>query len=176
MKFLYLLLTILIFSSCLSNKSLTELGAEEPTTVNFEGGFYSNCADYTSGCSDHNQSLLGQLTFKLKIKDTLINKCDLTVNLIKHKKSLEIIALDNDNVVMNRKVKGKWKDDIFYSKRMIRPLGIPLLYFWYYEKKISIKFSESELTLVNLEYKMGMVLIMAAGNDDYTRRTYKNIK
>ena len=55
---------------------------------------------------------------------------------------------------------------------MIRPIGIPFIYFWYYEKKIIVKWSEDELLISNGEARLGMILIFNGGMQDYTWAKY----
>ncbi|MAR66799.1 MAG: hypothetical protein CL833_06055 [Crocinitomicaceae bacterium] len=115
------------------------------------------------------------MTFKFINKDTLDNWQELKVQLTKHDKALGIKVYDKDSLIVSNELRGKWKNNSFYSKRMIRPIGVPFIYYWYYEKKIIIEWTNETMIISKGEAKFGMIFIINAGVTDYTWIKYKRI-
>ncbi|WP_107037539.1 hypothetical protein [Brumimicrobium mesophilum] len=172
MKF-QLILLILILCSCVSTKKLEKLGPNEESYSDFENLIYSNCPNYLDNSCDYRFNLVDQLRLEVFSKDTLPNWNHLLVEIRKNKKSLSINVIDGDRLVENFELKGKWKNDSFYVRRFIRPIGIPLLFFIYYEKKLILKFLEDELLVINGRFEAIIVLFISGGIDPYSSMKYE---
>ena len=175
MRFFNGTLMILIFTSCVSTKKLENIEPKENVFVPFENGTYSNCHASSIDTCDYEYSLVEQISHSLSRKDTLANWNELSIELIKKEKSLVINILDGDSLIKNFALKGSWKKNAFYSKRVIRPIGVPLIYYWYYEKKIIIKCTKDELIIMNGENWAGMIFVASAGSTDYTWNKYEKL-
>tara|TARA_Y100000589_G_C27193737_1_gene645840 strand:- start:1360 stop:1899 length:540 start_codon:yes stop_codon:yes gene_type:complete len=173
MKIFTLLFIPIILSSCVSTKRINTSNNEIVNPSDFNTGIFSNCP--INECNNVNRSLVDNLTFKFINKDTLDNWQELKVQLTKHDKALGIKVYDKDSLIVSNELRGKWKNNSFYSKRMIRPIGVPFIYYWYYEKKIIIEWTNETMIISKGEAKFGMIFIINAGVTDYTWIKYKRI-
>lgn len=168
-----IILIIIVTTSCVSTKRIDKSYSREIQNTSFSHGRYSNCPK--EGCSDISRTLLDQLTFKFIRKDRINDWQSLELDLKKGTKALEIEIYRKDSLISTQHLRGKWKNNVFYSKRMIRPIGVPFIYYWYYEKKIILKWNEKELILSNGESKFGMIFIINAGVTDYNWAEYEKL-
>lgn len=170
------ILTFFIFThvSCISTKRATELFQDDQPALDFEKGSFRNCPE--SNCGHYKNTLSDQLIFQLFNKDSIENWSNTEVDLKRNNKSLEISVVSDDSIVKSWSLRGKWKGNIFRSKTMIRPIGLPFIYFWYYDKRVFIKWTEDYMEILNIETKFGMIFILNAGNTSSRLTKFRRIK
>jgi len=162
-------------TSCLSTKTIEKtLPLNNQDKIEFSTGMYENCP--FEGCKDYNRSLLANSTYRKVNHDTLNDWDDISVEI---KKGVEVLQLNfyrNDTLIIEHELKGKWKNNSFYSKRIVHPRGVPFVYYWYDERKTIFTWFENYMIISKGETRFGMIFIMNAGSSDYTWMRYEEKK
>lgn len=164
-----------ILTACVSSKKLIKLAPQAKSSAVFENGIYSNCPNNLGDSCDYDFNLVDQLRLKIYKPDTLPNWNHLSVEILRKKKFLMINIFDGTIIVDKFKLKGKWKNDAFYARRFIRPMGIPPIFFIYLEKQLILKFFKDEIIVLNGRFEAIIILLLSGGIDDYSSIKYKNI-
>ena len=166
-----LLLLLSLISSCVSSRQTIK-------TIPAHVPHYFTSGEYLNNSTDSTfyNSLLQQITHRPLSKKTIDIWSNLKVNLTRLDKKILVEAYDGDSLVDTRNISGKWKDSSFVMSRLVRPIGIPCIWFNYYARITVLSFTETEVVVTKGECRAGMILIMAAGNTEYTWRKYAKIK
>lgn len=168
---LILLVTFsIILQSCVSTRHIENQNIPEENRINFTEGHYANLPEGER--SYYNRTLLENLSNHFVRRDSLDTAwVNYDIYLVRdnfNDKVLQMRVLDNDQFVDQREIHGKWKGDQFYVGRLIRPIGIPMIFYWYYEKKMILTFTTDQIYISKGEYKLGMIFLASGGAIDYT--------
>lgn len=174
MKFKIIIFSILLCSSCVSVKQVEQLNREEHNGIKITEG---TCSNLPQGKRNYyNRTLLEQVSRRFILRDsldTLWRDYDMIFSRNEFDdKTLYLRVLDGDEFVTYKEIKGKWKNNSFYVRRLMRPVGVPFIFYWYYEKKLILTFTETALHISKGESRVGMVFLASGGGNDYSRALY----
>lgn len=164
MRYLFLILVVLFFSSCASHlkqPSTQRVALTKATIHKLNGCYSSGLWRYVAPLAKIHYST-DTNTYKvcLVAKD---NKC--------------IVATlkEGDSIIATKKLKGHIKNGYFSARSKIYPLGIPPLFFLYYNTDMKIAFANSDDLYTEIhETRFGWVLLFAhGGNSDTFYKVYK---
>ena len=159
--------------SHVSWKEINKLVEKEPPAQSFSSLRFSNCAIPDSSEKTYNYYSFYRLNkITLSKKDTLYKWKEAIVQLDSLKKGLSVTFFQGDQLADQYFLKGKWKDNFFYAKRRIKAKGVPPLYFFYNEKLSVIGRHGSEVSLLQSEMKMGMIVLFSAGGQEFSQEHY----
>lgn len=170
---LKLSLVAILLQSCVSWKEINKIVENEPPAQSFSSIRFSNCAIPDSSEKTDNYYSFHRLNkLSLSKKDTLYKWKETIVQLDSLEKGLSVSFFLGDNLADQYFLKGKWKDNFFYAKRRIKAKGVPPLYFFYTEKLSVIGRHGAEVSLLQDEMKMGMIVLFSAGGPEFSQEHY----
>lgn len=108
--------------------------------------------------------------------DTTLNWQNLSMEIVKNKKSLTIIGNRGDSIVYSQVLKGKWKGDYFKSRSKTRSIGVPFIYFRHYKSRIYVCSDADKIYVRKMHSRYGNIFIMSAGTTDFYFYEFDKIK
>ena len=158
--------------SCVSWKKLNEVVKNEPPAQSFSSIRIYNYA-VPDSIETYKYYSFYQLTkMNLSRKDTLSKWKETIIQLDSLEKGLSVSFFLGDTLADQYFLRGEWKDNFFYVKKRTKAKGVPPFYFFYNEKLSVIGKHDSELCLLQSEMKMGMILFISGGGEDYFHEHY----
>ena len=92
-------------------------------------------------------------------------------------KKIEISYFNDNKLIISKILKGKFKDGFFVVKRKIRPIGVPLIFYTYKERRIMIGLDEDDKLIIKTgKYDVGMIFIFAGGGKERNKYEFKKKK
>jgi hypothetical protein len=168
---------VFLMSSCSSSRDLGEMINHEPESKSFSSIRICNYSiSDSSEMKFQNQSFY-QLTKKIRLsrKDTLTDWRNIIVQLDSLKNGLSVTFYLSDTLVDQYFLKGNWKNNFFYTKRRVKAVGIPPLFFFYEKKRSVIGSNGKQICLLQSQSKFVMALLIAAGGPENYRKQYQLI-
>ncbi|MDJ1483775.1 hypothetical protein QNI16_24965 [Cytophagaceae bacterium YF14B1] len=164
MKYLFLTLWIVCLSSC--SKDLKPLYSEQSTLTQENIHQLNGC--YSSVLWRY----IAPLAKTHYSTDTNTYKVCLVA---KDNKCIVATLKEGDSIIATQKLKGHIKNGYFSARSKVYPLGIPPLFFLYYNTDMKIAFANSDDLYTEIhETRFGWVLLFAhGGNSDTFYKVYK---
>lgn len=180
MKNIIFLINIsILFQSCISLKDMNSL---EPKIINSGDqkkldGVYSNQPTDSVNIDGYDlRTLLLRPFYNYSLEEEKNYSGEIELKQISDKK-LKVSYLKNGEVKESKNLKGKFKNGFFSVRRKLIPIGIPLIFYVYLERRIMIGLDDDKLIIKTRKYAFAQILLLFAGDKhDSLKNNFKKKK
>jgi len=167
-------ISILLGTSCISRKQMLDLYPDKTEAVSIDdfNGIYSNKCEGSN--LTRGESLWFQFqTIGIKEKFDKWKRAEVELEVL-NKRQIKATVSVKGVPIDTKILKGKFDNGSFVMKRRIKPKGIPLILFHYFESVTMLSFEDSNTLRVHTKHlKYGGFFLFLKGKKETETHSYK---